>query len=200
VKVLIACEFSGIVRDAFIAKGHDAVSCDLLPTERPGPHFESNIEQIIQFSEASWDLMIAFPPCTYLCVAGLHYSKKSPERMKKTDIAVQFFKYLYAASIDRICIENPVGYMSTVFRKPDQIINPYNFGVPERKKTCLWLKGLPILEHTNTVEVKPIKTIIRKTGSKAGQPYNYYWRQGKSAKDRSRTFQCLADAMADQWG
>lgn len=196
-KVLIACEYSGAVRDAFIAKGHDAVSCDILPTESPGPHHEGSVLDII---DDGWDLMVAHPPCTYLCVAGLHYSKKDPIRMGKTLEAVEFFKRLYHAPIDKVCIENPVGYLSTVFRKPDQIVDPFNFGVPERKKTCLWLRGLPKLEHTNTVEVKPSKTIIRKSGSKKGQPYNYYWRQGKTAHDRSRTFQCIADEMAKQWG
>lgn len=196
-RVLVACEYSGIVRDAFIARGHDAISCDLLPTDKPGAHYEGSVFDII---DDGFDLMIAHPPCTYLCVAGLHYSKKDPIRMAKTLEAVEFFKRLYHAPINKICIENPVGYLSTVFRKPDQIVDPFNFGVPERKKTCLWLRGLPKLEHTNTVEVKPAKTIIRKSGSKKGQPYNYYWRQGKSAHDRSRTFQCIANAMAEQWG
>lgn len=196
-KVLIACEFSGIVRDAFIKKGHDAISCDLLPTERPGPHIQGDVLEVIN---QGWDLMIAHPPCTYLCCAGLHYSKKDPERMKKTIAAVEFFTKLFESPIGKVCIENPVGYLSSVYRGPDQIIDPFNFGVPQRKKTCLWLKGLPLLKHGETVEVKPLKTIIRKTGSKAGQLYNYYWRQGKSAKARSTTFQCIADAFADQWG
>jgi hypothetical protein len=196
-KVLVACEFSGIVRDAFIAKGHDAISCDLLPTERPGPHYQGDVFDIIN---SGFDLMIAHPPCTYLCNAGLHYSKKNPERMKKTEEAAEFFMRLYNANIRMVCIENPVGYMSTIFRKPDVIINPFNFGVAERKQTCLWLRGLPVLEKDTNLRVEPIKTIIRKTGGKSGQPYNYYWRQGKTSHDRSRTFQCIANAMADQWG
>ena len=196
-KILIACEYSGIVREAFKAKGYDVTSCDFLPTDIPGKHYQGDVFDIIN---DGWDMMIAHPPCTYLCIAGLHYSKKDPMRTEKTIEAVEFFRKLYDSNIPKVCVENPVGYMSTVFRKPDQIIDPFNFGVSERKKTCLWLKSLPVLEHTNTVEVKPYKTIIRKTGSKAGQPYNYYWRQGKSAHDRSRTFQCIADAMADQWG
>ena len=192
-KILIACEYSGIVRDAFLKKGHDAMSCDILPTDSPGHHYHGDVFDII---DDGWDMMIAHPPCTYLCVAGLHYSKKDPERMRKTLKALEFFKFLYNTSIKKICIENPVGYISTALKKPSQIIDPFNFGVSERKKTCLWLKGLPLLKHTNTVSVKPYKTIIRKTGSKAGQPYNYYWRQGKTAHDRSKTFQCIADAMA----
>lgn len=109
-KVLIACEYSGAVRDAFIARGHDAVSCDILPTESPGPHYEGSVLDII---DDEWDLMVGHPPCTYLCVAGLHYSKKDPIRMGKTLEAVEFFKRLYHAPIDKVCIENPVGYLST---------------------------------------------------------------------------------------
>lgn len=196
-RVLVACEFSGIVREAFKARGHDAWSCDLLPTEIPGNHIQGDVLDIL---DDGWDLMIAHPPCTYLCSAGLHYSKKDSARMKKTINAAQFFLILYNAKIEKVCIENPVGYMSTCFRKPDQIIDPFNFGIPERKKTCLWLKNLPMLVKQTNLHVEPTKTIIRKTGSKAGQPYNYYWRQGKSSKDRSRTFQCIANAMASQWG
>jgi len=196
-KILIACERSGVVRDAFIKKGHNVTSCDLEESSKPGPHFQGNV---ILLLKEYWDMMIAHPDCTYLCVAGLHYSKKNPKRMKKTLEALEFFKYLYNSQINKICMENPVGYISTAFRKPDQIINPFNFGTPERKKTCLWLKGLPLLKHTNNVEVKPYKTIIRKSGPKAGQPYNYYWRQGKSGRRRSETFQCIAGAMAKQWG
>ncbi len=197
-KVLVACEFSGIVRDAFRARGHDAWSCDLLPTERPGQHIQGDVLKILN---DGWDLMIAHPPCIYLCCAGLHYSKKDPKRMKKTLSAFEFFKALYNAPIGKICIENPAGYISTVFRKPDQIIDPFDFGEKERKKTCLWLKGLPPLFLTGQTEKpRPIKQIIRKTGKQAGKIYNYYWRQGKTARDRSRTFQGIADAMAEQWG
>lgn len=196
-KVLVACEYSGVVRDAFAAKGHDATSCDILPTERPGKHYQGDVRDIL---DNGWDLMIAHPPCTYLCVAGLHYSKKDPERMAMTHEALDFFKLLYGSDIPMIAVENPVGYVSTAFRRPDQIINPFQFGEPQRKKTCLWLKGLPLLVPQTNLEVLPTKTIIRKTGSKAGQPYNYYWRQGKTAHERSRTFQGIADAMAEQWG
>jgi hypothetical protein len=195
-RVLVACEFSGIVRDAFIRKGHDAISCDLLPTERPGPHYQGDIFDII---DDGFDMMIAHPPCTYLCCAGYHYSIKNVSRMEKTKEAFNFFINLYNANIPKVAIENPCGIISTWFRKPDQIIDPFNFGVPERKRTCLWLKELPMLIHTEEVKAIPRKTIIRKTGIKAGQPYNYHWRQGKSAHDRSRTFICIAEAMADQW-
>ncbi len=198
-RILVACEESQVVTIEFRKLGHKAYSCDILPCS--GGHPEWHIwDNVIPLLKDDWDMMIAFPPCTYLCAAGLHYSKKDPERMLKTLQAVEFFKTLYNSNIEKICIENPVGYISTVFRKPDQIINPFNFGVAERKKTCLWLKGLPLLKHTKTIEVKPYKSIIRKTGKKAGETYNYYWRQGKSAFERSKTFPCIAKVMAEQWG
>lgn len=201
-RVLVACEYSGTVRDAFSRLGWDAWSCDILPTEseltkREGKHIQADALSILN---DGWDLMIGHPPCTYLCVAGLHYSKKDPVRMKKTKNALMFFLALYNSDIPHIALENPVGCVSTAFRKPDQIINPYQFWEPERKKTCLWLKNLPALIPQTNLEVKPIKTIIRKTGAKAGQPYNYYWRQGKSAHERSKTFEGIARAMAEQWG
>lgn len=196
-KILIACEYSGIVRDAFTAKGHDVTSCDLLPTERPGKHYQGDVRDILG---DGWDMMIAHPPCTFLCIAGLHYSKKNTERMKKTMEAMDFFKLLYDYPIPKIAVENPVGIVSTLFKKPDQIINPFQFGEAERKMTCLWLKGLPKLIPQTNLEVKPYKTIIRKSGPKKGQRYNYYWRQGKTAHDRSRTFIGIAQAMAEQWG
>ena len=196
-RVLVACEFSGIVRDAFAERGHEAWSCDLLPSERPGNHIR---DDVLKHLNDGWDAMIAHPPCTYLCVAGLHYSKKNPERMTMTREAAQFFLSLWNAPIDKIAVENPVGIMNSQFRKPNQIIDPFDFGESERKKTCLWLKGFPPLLATHNAMPKPYKTIIRKSGSKAGKPYNYYWRQGKSGHDRSRTFQCIAKAMAEQWG
>lgn len=196
--VLIACEFSGVVRDAFTNRGHYAISCDLLSSEAPGNHWQGDVLQMLG---GGWDLMIAHPPCTYLAAAGLHYSKKDRKRMVKTIEALDFFKQLYFSRIPKVAIENPVGFVSTAWRKPDQIVNPFNFGVRERKQTCLWLKGLPKLVGSNEVPPPlPAKTIIRKTGPKAGSPYNYHWRQGKSAHERSRTFQCIADAMASQWG
>ena len=198
--VLIACEYSGVVRDAFTAKGHHAVSCDVLLTESAGPHYQCDVRHLLSHHYC-WDLIIAHPPCTYLANAGLHYSKKDPDRMLKTIDALAFMKLIYNSPARMIAIENPVGYASTAWKKPDQIVNPFNFGVAERKQTCLWLKGLPKLIYTSDQgPPPPSKTIIRKTGFKAGQPYNYHWRQGKSAHDRSKTFQCIADAMANQWG
>lgn len=147
-KVLIACEFSGIVRDAFIARGHEAMSCDLLPTERPGPHYQGNIMDIINDPNYFWDLMIAHPPCTRLAVSGARWFK---EKQAEQYEAIAFFMRLVQAKIPKICTENPVCIMSTIFRKPDQIIQPWQFGHTESKATCLWLKGLPILHATNNV-------------------------------------------------
>ena len=194
-RVLVACEYSGIVRDAFLAKGHDAWSCDLLPTEKAGPHVEGNVQEILG---NKWDMIVAFPPCTHLASSGAQYwpRKRENEDIKK---AIQFVWSIYD-SADHVAIENPVGILSTAWRKPNQIIQPYQFGHEERKTTCLWLKGLPELKPTNIVEAKPKGSCTRKIGSKAGKQYQYYYHQGKSAKERARTFQGIADAMANQWG
>lgn len=180
-KVLVACEFSGIVRDAFIAKGHDAVSCDLLPTERPGPHILANLKDIITMR---FDLMIAHPPCQHLAVSGARWFK---DKQVEQQEAIDFFMMIVnAPCIDKIAVENPIGIMSTHFRKPDQIVQPWMFGHGETKATCLWLKGLPKLQPTNIVEGREGKV----------------WRMPPSKTrwmDRSRTYQGLADAMAEQW-
>lgn len=139
-RVLVACEFSGIVRDAFIAAGHDAVSCDLLPTERPGPHHQGDVLPLLS---QGWDMMIAHPPCTYLCSSGLHWNTRRPERAILTEEALLFVRTLLDAPIPRIALENPVGCISTRIRKPEQIIQPWMFGEDASKGTCLWLKGLP---------------------------------------------------------
>lgn len=194
-RVLVACEFSGIVRDAFIAKGHDAWSCDLLPTERPGPHIQADFLKV-RFL-VSWDMIIAFPPCTHLSNACATLWPKKRETGEQ-QAAIQFIREI-DNSASLVAIENPVGVLSSVYRKPEQIIQPFQFGDPERKTTCLWLKGLPKLTPTNIVEAKPKKTYIRKSGAKAGKKYHAYYHQGKTAKDRSRTFQGIANAMAEQW-
>lgn len=193
-KVLIACEFSGIVRDAFIAKGHDAMSCDLLPTERPGPHYQGDVRDILG---DGWDMMIAHPPCTHLCNRGAWHSRRRgmPEQI---DSAFEFFMLLYNAPIDKICVENPVGIVSTRFRKPNQYIQPYQFGHPQQKKTGLWLKNLAKLKPTNIVEKEPPAFIDRSGKAR-------YWVDTFApAKDRwklrSTTFKGIADAMAQQWG
>lgn len=194
-KVLIACEFSGRVRDAFKAKGHEAISCDLLPTEQAGLHFQGDVLDYINYG---FDLMIAHPPCTYLSVAGLHWNKKIDGRQQKTEEAFEFFMKLYNSPIDKVCVENPVGYVNTHFRKPNQTINPFQFGHPERKRTCLWLKNLSLLQPTN--EVEPEKPVYV---CKSGRPLYFVDAMSPSKerwKLRSITFQGIADAMAEQWG
>lgn len=206
-RVLIACEYSGTVRDAFISKGIDAMSCDILDTESPGPHYKGNVLDVLY---DGWDLMIAHPPCTYFANSGLHYLIKRPERKALLYNSFTFLLQLWNAPIDKICIENPTGWLNTNWQKPSQIIQPYYFGDQQLKTTCLWLKRLAPLQHymhtdlfntkSHVERPQPIKTIIRKTGVQAGKPYNYYWRQGKSAKNRAKTFLGIANAMADQWG
>ncbi len=145
-KVAVLCEFSGTVRDAFIRRGHDAVSCDLLPTESPGPHIQGDC---LSHKWDGYDLIIAHPPCTYLCSSGLHWNKRIPGREKKTEEAIEFVRAILSLPVNKIALENPVGCISTRIRKYDQSIQPYEFGHPESKKTCLWLKNLPKLKPTN---------------------------------------------------
>ena len=147
-RVLVACEFSGVVRDAFSALGHDAWSCDLLPTDRPGKHLQGDV---LGFIDRGWDLMIAHPPCTYLCSSGLHWNTRRPERAEKTEEALRFVRRLLGAPVDRIALENPVGCISTRIRKPNQVVQPWQFGDDASKATCLWLQGLDCLEPTEIV-------------------------------------------------
>lgn len=180
-RVLVACEFSGIVRDAFAARGHEAWSCDLLPTERPGNHIQ---DDVLRHLDDGWDMMIAHPPCTHLAVSGARWFKN---KKKEQEFAIWFFMELATARIESICVENPVSIMSTKWVKPDQIIQPWMFGHPETKATCLWLKGLPPLEPTNIVEGREGRV----------------WKEPPSPnrwKNRSRTYPGIAAAMAAQWG
>ena len=147
-KVLVACEYSGVVRDAFVKQGHDAMSCDLLPTESPGPHYQGDVFDVIDYP---WDLMIAHPPCTYLCSSGLHWNKRTPGRQEQTEEALRFVDVLLSANIKQIALENPVGCISTHIRKYDQLIQPWMFGENASKKTCLWLKNLPPLVPTQII-------------------------------------------------
>ena len=144
-RVLIACEYSGTVRDAFLRLGHDAMSCDLLPTDVPGPHYQGDVRDILH---DGWDLLIAHPPCQYLCSSGLHWNKRRPERAALTEEALDFVRLLLDAPIPRIALENSVGCISTRIRPPDQVIQPWMFGEDASKATCLWLKGLPRLQAT----------------------------------------------------
>ena len=180
-KVLVACEYSGTVRDAFAKKGHEALSCDLLATDKPGEHYQGDVFDIIN---DGWDLMIAHPPCTHLAVSGARWFK---DKVTEQAEALDFVQKLMNAGIDRICIENPVSIISSRIRKPDQTIQPWQFGHGETKRTCLWLKGLPKLVPTNIVDGRNQRI----------------WKLPPSedrAKIRSKTFQGIADAMANQWG
>lgn len=200
-RVLVACEFSGTVRDAFIKRGHEAYSCDLLPTEKPGPHIKGDVLKVL---DDDWDLLIAHPPCTYLTVAANKWMKpeyrhRFPDRPVRRQQAVNFFMEFWHNQIKRVCIENPVGIISTEFRKPDQIIQPYQFGHTDRKTTCLWLRGLPKLKPTKVVAPNIKRNRNGKTASVHHDaalrlPAEERW------KVRSKTYQGIADAMADQWG
>lgn len=181
--VLIACEFSGVVRDAFIRRGHNAWSCDLIPSESPGPHIQGDIRGLLACASA-WDLMIAHPPCTHLAVSGARWFR---DKLAEQAEALDFVRFLLDSSIPRICLENPVSIISSRIRKPDQVIQPWQFGTPEVKATCLWLKNLPKLEPTSIVEGRTPRVHYESPGPDR-------W------KRRSRTIQGIAEAMAEQWG
>lgn len=220
-KLLIACEYSGIVREAFRARGIDAISCDLLPTEIPGPHIQGDVREILH---QDWDCIIAFPPCTDLCASGARWfaEKRADGRQQA---AIDFFMLFADHPCQKVCIENPVGIMSTHYRRPDQIIQPWQFGHGETKATCLWLRGLPALEPTDIVVPE---WAINKDGSvhlsqkgKRDNPTHFLtgryrvlsgcqkeqWERihkmppgPDRAKERSRTYAGIAAAMAGQWG
>lgn len=180
-KILIACEFSGIVRDAFLALGHDAISCDLLPTEQPGPHLQCEYRTV---DLTGFDAAVSFPPCTHLATSGARWF---PLKRREQQEAIAFFLWFTALPVKRIAIENPVGIMSSLYRKPDQIIQPWQFGHGETKATCLWLKNLPLLRPTNIVEGREPRIHHMPPGPDQG-------------KERSKTYQGIAEAMAAQWG
>lgn len=194
-RVLIACESSGTVRNAFTKAGHDAMSCDLLETQAPGPHYTGPVQDVLN---DGWDLMIAHPPCTYLSVSGMHWTTRGLRDPQLTEDALKFALLLFNAPIEKICIENPVSVISTRIRKPDQIIQPYQFGHDASKKTCLWLKNLPLLAHTEyvaprMVNGKPRWSNQTDSGQNKLPPSKDRWRL------RSKTYQGIADAMAKQW-
>jgi hypothetical protein len=199
--VLVACEFSGVVRDAFIAKGHNAVSCDLLPTESPGPHIQEDVLEAIKnndYKYGDFDLLIAHPPCTYIANSGVQWLHKDILRWHEMKRASIFFKALLDADIPKKCIENPIPHkygVKIIGRKYDQIVQPWMFGHTEKKATCLWLEGLPKLKPTNIVKDEMERL------PKNQQQRSYYLPPGKDrSKLRSITFQGIADAMAEQWG
>lgn len=188
-RVLVACEFSGTVRDAFRALGHDAISCDLLPSEKPGPHIIGDVRRILS---DGWDLMIAHPPCTHLAVSGARWFG---EKQAEQEESLQFVRDLLNAPIPRICIENPVSIISSRIRKPDQTIQPWQFGHDASKATCLWLKNLPLLRPTSFIPPGQGGRYSNQTpsGQNNISPGPDRW------KDRSRTYPGIAAAMASQW-
>jgi hypothetical protein len=195
-KVLVACEFSGIVREAFRKRGHDAWSCDLLPTEIPGKHIQGDVLEILG---DGWDMMIAHPPCTYLANSGVQHLHKHIERWSQMESGRVFFMALMNAPIDKVCIENPVPHHYANLPKYTQIIQPFMFGQSVQKRTCLWLKNLPVLIPTNIVDKGEI--YIGKDGKSNGSKwYQILTMSPDRWKERSRTFQGIADAMAEQWG
>jgi hypothetical protein len=179
--ILVACEYSGVVRDAFILLGHKAMSCDLLSTDVNGPHYQGDVRDVIN---NGWDLMIAHPPCTHLAVSGARWFKDKQKEQKES---LDFVQMLLDAPIERIALENPISVISSRIRKPDQIIQPWQFGHGETKATCLWLKNLPPLVPTNVVEGREAR--VHKM-----PPSPTRW------KERSKTYQGIAHAMATQWG
>ena len=200
-KVLVACEYSGRVRDAFIARGHTAMSCDLLPTDVAGPHYQGDVFDII---DDGWDLMIAHPPCTYLSVSGMHWTTRGLRDPQLTEDALDFVQRLMDAPIAKIAIENPISVISSRIRKPDQIISPYQFGHDASKKTCLWLKDLPLLTPTQMVEPRIVITPSGKPAKRWGNQCDNYGQDklppsADRWKLRSATYQGIANAMAAQW-
>ena len=194
-KILVACEFSGVVRDAFIARGHEAMSCDLIPTESPGPHYEGDVRDVLG---NGWDLMIAHPPCTYLSSSGMHWTRRGKRHQSLTDEAIDFVKILMKAPVKHMALENPVGVISTLIRKPDQIVQPWMFGHDASKATCLWLRNLPHLEPTGIVKPRMVNGKKRwanqtDSGQNKLSPSDDRW------KKRSVTYPLIAKAMADQW-
>ncbi len=199
-RVLVACEESQEVTKAFRALGHEAYSCDLQACSGGHPEWHIMHDALEVAYLGIWDLMIGHPPCTYFSKAGMHYLKTRPERPKQLEKAFEFWKKMYNAPIDRIALENPVGWLNTNWKKPNQIIQPYYFGDPEIKTTCLWLKGLSRLNgNLDAVKPEPKGYVILKSKNKEGRKYNYYFHAGKSAKARSKTFPGIAKAMALQW-
>lgn len=194
-KVLIACEYSGTVRDAFIKMGHDAMSCDLLPTDFPGPHYQGDVFDVI---DDGWDLMIAHPPCTYLCNSGVTWLDRIEGRRNQMRDGAEFFKKLLNCNIPKVCIENPIMHKyakEIIGANQSQIIQPWQFGHPESKATCLWLKGLPMLTETNNVH-KEFKALPKHLAQKI-----HYLPPSKNRWElRSTTYKGIADAMATQWG
>ena len=195
-RVLVACEYSGAVRDAFLAQGHDAMSCDLLPTDSPGPHYQGDVRDVLG---GAWDLMIAHPPCTYLSVSGMHWTRRGLRDPQLTEDALDFVRLLLGAPIPFIALENPVSVISSRIRKPDQIINPWQFGHDASKKTCLWLKNLPPLQPTDIIEPRIVGG-RKRWGNQTDSGQNRLGPSEDRWKIRSATYPGIATAMESQWG
>ena len=199
--VLVACESSGEVRNAFRRMGHNAWSCDFLPADdKLLFHIQDDALEVAYDSSHQWDLMIAHPPCTYLCSSGLHWNKRTPGRAQKTEDALIFFKQLMIAPIPMKAIENPIGCVSTRIRKPTQIIQPYQFGHDASKATCLWLIGLPKLEPTEYINPRLTKDGKKRWGNQTDSGQNNLGPSPDRWKERSKTYSGIAKAMAEQWG
>lgn len=216
-RVLVACEYSGRVRDAFLARGHDAISCDLLPTEVPGPHYQGSV---FDLDLTQFDLMVCHPPCTYLSVSGMHWTTRGLRDEKLTEDALEFVRHLMNAPIPRIALENPVSVISSRIRKPDQTIQPWQFGHNASKSTCLWLKGLSLLRPTKIIHPRLVCCGVQiknddvfgcaiccgenkakaRWGNQTDSGQNKLPPSDDRWKERSRTFEGIAQAMADQWG
>ena len=192
----MACEYSGTVRDAFIAAGHEAMSCDLLPTDVPGPHYQGDVRDLLG---DGWDLMVAHPPCTYLCSSGLHWNKRVPGRAELTEEALEFVRELLAAPIQKIAVENPIGAIGTRIKKATQTIQPWQFGHDASKATCLWLQNLPPLRPTAFVEPRIVNGKQR-WGNQTDSGQNRLPPSKDRWKIRSETYPGIARAMAEQWG
>lgn len=198
-RVLVACEFSGVVRNAFRAKGHEAFSCDLLAPLDGDPryHYMADVRYLLY---SGWDLMIAHPPCTYLSVAGMHWTTRGKRDPQLTEDALSFVKLLMDAPIEKICIENPVSVISSRIRKPDQIIQPWMFGHDASKATCLWLKNLPPLKPTNVLLPSRLVNGKPRWGNQTDSGQNKLGPSEDRWKKRSVTYEGIAQAMAEQWG
>ncbi len=194
-RVLVGCEFSGTVRDAFARKGWDAWSCDLLPTESPGNHFQCDVLDVLGMG---WDLAIFHPPCTYLTSSGLHWNKRVPGREQKTQESLEFVRTLLAAPIPMIALENPIGRIGTAIRPADQVIQPYEYGHDASKATCLWLKGLPPLRPTQWVSPRIVNG-KKRWGNQTDTGQNKLGPSEDRWKIRSYTYPGIATAMAEQW-
>lgn len=194
-RVLVACEYSGRVRDAFLALGHDAMSCDLLPTDVPGPHYQGDVQDILH---REWDILIAHPPCTYLSVSGMHWTTRGLRDPQLTEDALAFVRLLMGAPVPHIAIENPVSVISSRIRPPDQIVNPYQFGHDASKKTCLWLKNLPHLHPTQYIEPRIVNG-RKRWGNQTDSGQNKLGPREDRWKVRSETYAGIATAIAQQW-